>query len=204
MSLALSLQALPADCGIAGKARRDPLFAESVQFLPHWFAYDSPAPARIGEKRQGATDPAWDWCCALAGRHAGLGARGCDLGVYWGALRFLLCPSWRAEPEGPDEASLSLLFGGGEAVAPDAVSTQGIPVRLLPLDRMADIARCLAARPSASLSAHLDVCAMTAAGVYKATEQPEWCEAVAARYASLRTFCGAAAARGDLAIACMV
>ena len=203
MSLALSLQALPADCGIAENARRDSLFAESVQFLPHWFAYDPPAPARIGEKRQGATDPAWDWCCALAGRHAGLGARGCDLGVYWGALRFLLCPSWRDEPEGPDEASLSLLFGGGEAVAPDAVSTQGIPVRLLPPDRMADIARCLAERPFQTLAAHVDGRAMAAAGVYQAMEQPEWFAAVAARYATLRIFCGAAAARGDLAIACL-
>jgi hypothetical protein len=165
MGVELRLQAIPEDCELLIKARRDREVAEQMEFFNAWALEIH----RSGWKPEtpleiyffDAVQELIRQRPSLIQRYFYDGPRG------WDALIYLLSPERRARNSKGDNSLVNKAIKGSEPLHPEANATQGWPIGFVPIQDVRAIADFFDAVTFEQLHEHYDPKVMLANNVYK-------------------------------------
>lgn len=203
MGLDMSYQAIPADCDLIGRAKREEAIGELLCLVPGWFRKGT-GPGRPWPEAESL----WRQLCECAALHPGLAKRNYYLDRWWDKLHFVLSANRRREKGSDVDNLLDKAVRGASEIADHVRATQGAPVKYVAPEEVAMIGALLEPVTAESLRGHFIPAKMDALGVYKfasLTERDhevEWSH-LANCFAEFRTFYLEAARHGEGVIVCL-
>lgn len=206
MGLDVAIQAIPTDSRLLALARDDLERGDELGLIGCWFGRDDGPVA--GDEGGGDRDAGalWDECCRLDAIRPDLRRLHCSLGRSWDALHYLLSATRREESAADADRTIDHAFGGGDPIADHVSGGQGILIRFLTPDIVADIAAVVGPMDRDALARHYDPRRMEAAAVYKfwadCADPTSW-EYLVGYFMEFRRVFMAAARNGDGMIVCM-
>lgn len=167
MGLDVSFQAIPVDSRLLELACADLKNGDDLGSLAYWFRQpDGPDAGQEGEGDRCA-GPLWDECCRLCAVRPDIRSLNCLLARWWDRLHYVLSATRRGEASTAADRAVDRAFGQGDLIAEHISGGQGIPVRYLTPEAVAQIAAVVGPMDSDDLARHYDPIRMEAAAVYK-------------------------------------
>jgi hypothetical protein len=166
MGVEARYQAIPEDCDLLKRARRDREIAEQLQFFDDYATGEwvITAPDMLDHFLVHA-------CEELARKHTGLTDRYFYAGSrMFDAIVYLLSPVRRHEAPDPDESLIYKAVYGSERLHPEARAGQGYPIGFVPSHTVRIIADYLEVVTREQLHEHYEPHLMREQGVYKVFE----------------------------------
>jgi hypothetical protein len=156
-------QAIPEDCELLARARKDRETAERIEFFNQWATHPPPPEISPHSVKFVAAIK------TLAQTHPGLIQRYFYAGSrHYDHIIYLLSPTRRrGEFDENDHSLIHKAVYGSERLHPEARATQGVPIGFVPADDVQTIADYLSTITRDTLHEHYDPERMYKAGVYK-------------------------------------
>jgi hypothetical protein len=195
-------QALPADCDLIERARKDKTLGEILPLVPGWIYGGFSWKAGSWPEAENL----WKECCELIRRHPGLDRRTCYLERYWDILHYLLSPKRRGAPDTEEGKALDSAVVGDSEIADHVRAGQGVPLRHVAPDKVELAAVVLEPMTADRLREHYNPARMEALGVYKfwadRADESKW-RHITEYFAAFRTLYLDAARHGEGVLVCL-
>ena len=165
MGLDIEYQAMPEDCALLQRARREPAFGSYLEFFQR---YATPA---SGPLLRHTDDEVLTSFIAEAkqvvSNHPGIETRNFHGDRRWDKIHYLLSKKRRLRESRDETDWAERAILGGSLLHPQTQTTIGAPIRFLTADEVHSISQQLQSISAESLREHWNVAAMIEAGVYK-------------------------------------